>query len=82
MKTTFYLVATLIEHYDEPSTLDHYLFANLTDAMKAMRAEIDKGMESFSNCHGEVALDCANIYAWCDDDGNALTVTIEILDVQ
>ncbi len=82
MKTTIYLVATLIEHYDQPPTDNHSLYADFADAKKAMQTEIKEGMENFTADKGEVILDLNTVYEWRDDDGNALTVTIEEMNVK
>lgn len=81
MKTTLYLVATLIEHYNQPPTDAHVLYANFADAQKAMQAEIEEGMENFSADKGEVILDLNTAYEWRDEDGNGLTVVIEKMEV-
>ena len=82
MKTTFYLVATLIEHYDQPPTDSHSLYADFADAKKAMRTEIREGMDNINADNGEVILDLDTIYEWRNENGNALTVVIEALDVK
>ena len=82
MKTTFYLVATLIEHYDQPPTDSHSLYGSYADAKKAMRKEIKECMENFTADNGEVILDLNTVYEWRDEDGNALTVTIEEMNVK
>ena len=46
MKTTFYLVTTLIEYYDQPPTDTHALYSNFADAKSAMEAEIAEGIET------------------------------------
>ena len=81
MKTTLYLVAKLIEHYDQPPTDTHALYANFADAQKAMQSEIEEGMENFSADKGEVILDLNTAYEWRDEDGNGLTVVIEKMEV-
>lgn len=50
MKTTFYLVATLIEHYDQPPTDTHALYADFATAKKAMRTEIEEGGKVGAYC--------------------------------
>lgn len=82
MRTTFYLVATLIEHYDQPPTDSHSLYGSYADAKKAMRMEIKECMENFTANNGEVILDLNTVYEWRDEDGNALTVTIEEMNVK
>lgn len=82
MRTTLYLVATLIEHYDQPPTDTHSLYADFADAKKAMQTEIREGMENFNAENGEVILDLNTVYEWRDEDGNALTVTIEEMNVK
>lgn len=82
MKTTFYLVTTLIEHYDQAPTDSHSLYGCYADAKKAMRDEIREGMENFNAENGEVILDLNTVYEWRDEDGNALTVTIEEMKVK
>lgn len=82
MKTTFYLVATLIEYYDQPPTDTHELYANFADARKAMRTEIEKGMENITAEYGDLIIDVDTAYEWRDDDGNALTVTIDEMDLK
>mgnify|MGYP000560833316 FL=1 len=82
MKTTFYLVATLIEHYDQPPTDTHSLYADFATAKTAMQTEIKDGMENFTTNKGEVILDLDTMYEWRDEDGNGLTVTIEEMNVK
>ncbi|MFG6426102.1 MAG: hypothetical protein K1W14_06860 [Muribaculaceae bacterium] len=76
MKTTIYLVATFIEHYDQPPNDTHALYADFATAKKAMQTEIEDGMENFAANKGEVILDLDTVYEWRDEDGNGLTVTI------
>ena len=82
MKTTLYLVATLIEHYDEPPTDCHTLYADFADAKKAMQTEVEECMENFIDRDGSVILDLDTVYEWRDEDGNGLTVTIEQMEVK
>lgn len=82
MKTTLYLVSTLIEHYDQPPTDSHALYATFADAKKAMQTEVKEGMENFTADNGEVILDLNTAYEWRDENGNALTVTIEEMNVK
>ena len=82
MNTTLYLVATLIEHYDQTPTDTHSLYADFADAKKAMQTEIEEGMENFTADNGEVILDLNTVYEWRDEDGNGLTVTIEEMEVK
>lgn len=82
MKTALYLVATLIEHYDQPPTDTHALYATFADAKKAMQTEVKEGMENFTADEGGVILDLDPVYEWRDDDGNGLTVTIEEMNVK
>ena len=82
MKTKLYLVATLIEHYDQPPTDTHALYATFADAKKAMQTEIEEGMENFTAEYGDVILDLDTAYEWRDDDGNGVTVTIERIKVK
>lgn len=81
MKTKLYLVATLIEHYDQPPTDTHSLYADFTDAKKAMQTEIEEGMENFNADKGDAILDLNTAYEWRDEDGNGLTVVIEEMEV-
>lgn len=81
MKTTLYLVATLIEHYDQPPTDAHALYADFATAKMAMQTEIEEGMENFTADKGEVILDLNTAYEWRDEDGNGLTVVIEEMEV-
>ena len=82
MKTTFYLVTTLIEYYDQPPTDTHALYSNFADAKSAMEAEIAEGIENFATDNGEVILDLDMVYEWRDEDGNGLTITIEKMNVK
>lgn len=82
MKTTIYLVATFIEHYDQPPNDTHALYADFATAKKAMQTEIEDGMENFAANKGEVILDLDTVYEWRDEDGNGLTVTIQEMNVK
>ena len=82
MKTTFYLVTTLIEYYDQPPTDTHALYSNFADAKSAMEAEIAEGIENFATDNGEVILDLDMVYEWRDEDGKGLTITIEKMNVK
>lgn len=62
MNTTIYLVASLMEHYDQPPTDSHSLYGSYADAKKAMQTEIEEGMENFTADKGEVILDLKTVY--------------------
>ena len=66
MKTTFYLVATLIEHYDQPPTDTHALYADFATAKKAMQTEVKKGMEDITAEYGDLIIDADTVYEWRD----------------
>lgn len=82
MNTTLYLVATLMEHYDGIPTTAHSLYANLADAKKAMKAEIEECMENFTAEKGDIVIYLDTVFEWRDEDGNAFTVTIEEMNVK
>ncbi len=77
MKTTLYLVSTLIEQYNEPTIKRKKTYANVSDAQIALDTEVEEGMKKFGDCNGELFFDMPNIYSWCDVNGNSLLVTIE-----
>ncbi|WP_438850345.1 hypothetical protein [Bacteroides acidifaciens] len=82
MKQTFYLVFALIEHYDQQPIFSHTLYANISDAKKAMQIEIEKGMEMFNGENGDILICLDTLFEWRDEDGNGITVQIEEMNVK
>ena len=57
MKTTLYLVSTLIEQYEEPTIKKNRIYTNVSDAQIALDTEVEEGMKKFGDCNGELFFD-------------------------
>ncbi len=80
-KSKIWVVATLIEYSDDCPTDSHQAYADYFEAVKALKAEVEKGMLNFPDRKGEVINDYQTIYEYREENGRGMTVVIEEYEV-